>query len=254
MRCFLTLLACQATLLTPAASAQERSINFALTAGVSAAPEYFGADNTEVRPAFGLTFGSLSWGKVQIGNGIGYVPDNGLSFRGAFRVIEDRSAAESPELAGLQDIDTAVELGFGVTYRETNWQAFGEIRRGFGGHEGVTGTLGLDAIARPTDRWTLSAGPRVSFGNDSFANTYFGVTSAEAAASSFDAFNAEGGVLGVGLQLGATYALNDLWSLQGSVQYERLKNDAARSPITVGGSEDQWRVNIGVSRAFTLKF
>lgn len=231
--------------------AQDRSFNFALGAAVGSAPEYMGSDSMEGVAGPTLTFGSLKWGSVDMGNGIRGIPDNGLTLGAAFRVLGDRTAATSPELAGLEDIDLGVELGFGLTYQETNWMAFGELRKGVTGHTGVTGTIGADMILRPTERWVITAGPRVSFGNDEFANTYFGV---ETATNNFAAYEATGGALGAGVQATATYYIDDNWSLAGGVSYEKLLNDAANSPITMRGSEDQWRVQIGLSRQFTLNF
>lgn len=236
------------------AQAQERSLNFALGTGVSVERSYPGADSFEAEPDLFFSFGNLTWGGVNIGTGVGNIPENGLSLGGAFRVIGSRDAEDNPELAGLQDVDTAVELGLSLTYRQENWLAFGELRQGFGGHDGVTGTLGADVIMRPTDRWTVTAGPRISLGDSDFAGTYFGVTAPEAAASSFGAFDPEGGMLGAGLQIGATYQIDDRWSVNGEISYEKLLNDAADSPITSAGSEDQVQVRIGVSRAFTLRF
>lgn len=236
------------------ALAQEKSFNFALRGGVAAVPSYPGSGDYEAAPDLGFTFGALTWGGRSFGNGIGNIPDNGFAFRGAFKFIGERDDDDYPELAGLEDIDPAVELGFGLIYRETNWQAFGEVRRGFGGHEGVTGTLGADLIFRPTDRWTITAGPRVNLGNTEYASTYFGVSAAEAAASSFGAYDADGGVLGAGFEVEGIYRLNNLWAVESSLTYERLQNSAADSPITQAGSEDQWRVSIGLSRAFTLNF
>lgn len=236
------------------AAAQERAFNFALRGGIAAAPAYPGSKDYELGPDLGFTFGSLSWGRLNVGQGANDAPATGLSFRGAFRFIGERDSADYPELAGMSQIDAAVELGFGLIYRETNWQAFGEVRRGFGGHEGFTGTLGADVIFRPTDRFTVTAGPRINFGDTDFANTYFGVTAAEAAASQFGAFNAGGGALGAGLEVQGTYKLDDRWAVEGAVSYEKLLNDAADSPITAIGSDDQWRIRLGLSRTFSLRF
>ena len=63
-----------------------------------------------------------------------------------------------------------------------------------------------------------------------------------------------GGAMGAGLQMTGTYYLDDNWSLAGGISYEKLLNDAADSPITMRGSDDQWRVEIGLSRQFTLNF
>ena len=163
---------CAAVLLAGAAlpaAAQDRMFNFSLRGGVGAAPEYLGSDDLEAVPDIGFSFGALRLGGIDIGNGVRAVPDNGLSVIGAFRVIGSRDAEDSPELAGLDDIDTAVELGLGLKYQQTNWMAFGEVRKGVTGHSAVTGTLGADYILRPNDRWLITAGPRVSFGDDDFA-------------------------------------------------------------------------------------
>lgn len=234
--------------------AQDRLLNFSLRGGVGVAPAYPGADDFEVSPDLGIQFGALRWGRIDIGNGVRALPDNGLSLGGAFRVLGDRDVADNPKLTGLDDIDTAVELGVRLTYQETNWMVFGEVRQGFVGHHGVTGTLGGDLIFRPDERLTITAGPRLSMGNSEFARTYFGVTPAQAAASTFGAFDASGGLLGAGAQIGATYALDENWAIEGALNYERLQGDAADSPITLGGSRDQVSLRIGVSRQFNLRF
>lgn len=234
--------------------AQERSLNFALRGGVSVAPSYPGSNDFSVGPDLGFTFGALKFGNLSAGAGIGGIPKSGLAFSGAFRILGSREQADYSELAGLTDIDTAVELGIGIAYRQENWQVYSEARKGVTGHSGVTGTLGADLVFHPTSRWTIVAGPRVSFGDREFASTYFGVTGPEAAASRLAAFDAAGGTLGAGFEVQATYQFADVWALEGAVEYEKLLNSAADSPITALGSDDQWKLRIGLSRAFTLNF
>lgn len=243
-----------ATAFATPAVAQERFLNFSLGGGVVAAPSFPGSGDFDVEPDLGFKFGALQWGGIRAGNGIGELPANGFGVRGAFRVLGDRDADDNPELAGLTERDTAVELGLGLVYQQTNWMAFGEVRKGVTGHSAWTGDVGADYIYRPTDRLTLTAGPRVSFGESEFAQDYFGVTQAEADASGFDAFDADGGALGAGFAIGAEYELSPNWSLDGELGYERLINDAGDSPITAIGDEDQWSLRIGVSREFTLRF
>ena len=222
---FLPLASCLAMVAALPVAAQDRSFNFALRGGVGAAPDYPGASSYRATPDLAFTFGSLEWG--------------------------GRDSSDHPELAGLEDIDAAVELGFGVVYREVNWQVFGKVRRGFGGHEGVTGEIGADVIFRPDERWTITAGPRFSLGNDTYADTYFGV---DTATPTLAAYEAEGGLLGAGVEVQATYRLDDAWALEGAVAYQRLLNDAGDSPITQAGSDDQWTMRFGVSRAFNWRF
>lgn len=236
------------------AFAQERVFNFALRGGVGTAPAYPGSDSYEVVPDLGFTFGALKWGPIDAGEGVRATPRNGFALRGAFRYLGERDSSDNSELAGLEDIDATLELGVGAVYRQTDWQVFGEVRQGFGGHEGVTGSLGADAIFRPSSRLTILAGPRVNFGDSDYAQTYFGVSTAESITSQFAAYDAGGGVLGVGAEIEAIYELDDRWALEGTVSYERLQNDAADSPITQAGSEDQWRVSVGLSRVFNIRF
>ena len=236
------------------AAAQDRSFNFSLLGGIAAKPDYPGASDYSATPLAGFTFGSLTYGGRAMGAGIGAIPKNGFRFGGSFRVVGSRRISDNPQLAGLKEISTAYELGLGVTYQQTNWNVFGNIRQGFGGHHGVTGTIGSDLIFRPSDRLTISGGPRINLGDSEYASTYFGVSAAEAGASTFGQFNAGGGVLGAGVSVRASYNLNDRWSLEGLASYEKLMNDAKDSTITQAGSEDQWTVGIGLSRAFTLRF
>ena len=243
-----------APLFASPAVAQERYFNFAVRGGLDVAPSYPGASTYETSPDLGLTFGALKWGRLDSGNGIGGVPENGLTANVAFRVLGDRNSIDNPELAGLTHIDAAVELGLGLTYQETNWAAYGALRKGLTGHSGVTGDLGANLIFRPSDRLTLTAGPKISFGDGEFASTYFGVTAAEAGASNFAAYNASGGALGAGFSVGARYELNENWAVDGALGYEKLIGDAGDSPITAAGDDDQWTLRIGLSREFTLRF
>ena len=170
------------------------------------------------------------------------------------RYIRERDASEFDELSGLDDIDAALELGFGVTYTQRNVRGFALLRRGFGGHESFVGEAGADIVGYPSDRITVYGGPRVFFGAGDYADTYFGVNADEAAASGLRAFEAEGGLLSAGIELGARYELNDRWGIEGAITYDRLMNDAADSPITEQGSEDQFGARIGLTRTFTLQF
>jgi outer membrane scaffolding protein for murein synthesis (MipA/OmpV family) len=243
-----------ALVLFPAAALAQEGPRFAFTlgAGIEARPGYFGSDEIEVGPDLGFSFGYLSLGGLSFG-----VPDpdgvsEGLSFGGAFRYIGERSSDDYEELAGLEDVDAAIELGGAVRYATSLFGAFAEIRYGVTGHESLVADLGLDLIARPTDRLTLRAGPRIFVGSDDFAATYFGVTEAEAAASSFAAFEAEGGVLSAGVELTADYRLSDLWGLEAGLRFDRFQNAAADSPITA--EDDQLTASLAVTRRFDFGF
>ena len=229
---------------------------FTLGAGLSASPDYFGSDDHEVGPAFSLGLGYLNLAGRGVGNPDPTDPGYGLGFRGSFRYLGEREAGDYLELAGLDDVDASYELGGGIGYRSENFDAFADLRYGIGGHESFVGELGADAKVHPTDRLTLTLGPRVFIGSDDYAASYFGVTPDEAVASGgvIPAYDADGGVLSAGLELGATYDVSDKWGVEGAVTWDRFTGDAELSPIVEQGDRDQYGLKIGVTRLITLDF
>ena len=235
-------------------SASNADLTFSLRGGVSYSPEYFGSDDYAVGPDVGFKFHGLNLSNGRsFGSGDPWADTLGWDVHGAFRYIGERDASEHDDLRGMDDVDAAVELGFGFGYTAEYFSAYTDVRRGFGGHEAWVGEAGLDLIARPTDRWKLTVGPRLFWGSDDYADTYFGVDTSEAAAGR-PAYEAEGGLLTSGVEGGARYQIDDDWGLEGAVTWEKYRNDAADSPIVENGSDDQWSVRLGVTRVFRLRF
>ncbi|MCR8550847.1 MipA/OmpV family protein [Salipiger sp. P9] len=227
---------------------------FSLRGGVAVTPEYFGSDDYSAGPDLGFKFHGLTLrsGK-QLGDGDPWADAYGWDLHGSFRYIGERDASDHDDLRGMEDVDAALELGLGFGYTAEHFSAFTDLRRGFGGHESWVGEAGLDLIARPNDRWKLTLGPRLFWGSDGYADTYFGVDASEATATR-PAFDAGGGLLSTGLEMGARYQINNDWGLEGALTWETYQNDAADSPIVDSGSEDQWTIRFGVTRVVRLRF
>lgn len=238
----------------PYGAADTPDLVFTLEAGLSSKPEYFGSGDYEIGPSFGLGFGYVNLAGRGFGSPDPTNPGSGLGFRGSFRYITDRDSGDHDELTGLDDVDATYELGAGLGYRSDYFDAFADVRYGIGGHESFVGEVGADAKINPTDRLTLSLGPRVLIGSDDYAATYFGVSDEEAAQSNFSSYDAEGGVLSAGLELGATYDVTDTWGVEGAVTWDRFTGDAESSPIVEQGDRDQYGLRIGVTRLITLDF
>jgi outer membrane protein len=244
----------QAPVMTPApAPAPERPrFVFTLRGGVAASPEYFGSDEYAAGPDLGFRFNYLSLGNGRsFGNPDPWADSMGLTFGGSFRFIGERNVDDFDELAGLDDIDAAVELGGSIRYGTEYFAAFGDVRRGFGGHEGWVGEIGADAILNPTDRLRLTLGPRVLFGDDTYSDTYFGITPAEAS-TGLPAYDPDGGMVSAGIEFGARYQLNDRWGLEGAITWDKFTDDAADSPIVEQGEDEQWGIRFGVTRVFSI--
>lgn len=235
--------------------AREPDLVVTLRAGVQMSPAYLGSDDYEVGPDFAARIDYL-----QFPNGFEYGSSRSVGFRtgwglqGSFRYLGERNADDHDALKGLDDVDWAVEAGLGVGYEQRNWRAFTDVRYGFVGHNSWVGEIGADAIAYPTEGLTLTAGPRLNFGTDRFAQTYFGVSDRESDASGLEAYDAEGGLLGAGVEIGARYLINERWGVEGAATWQRLVNSAADSPITATGSDDQYSVRVGITRRISLDF
>jgi outer membrane scaffolding protein for murein synthesis (MipA/OmpV family) len=237
----------------PAAAQEPGGIGVTLGLGAEIAPDYFGA--SDMSPALTGAFSLQRFvlpGGFGIGSESALPTDPGFGPRGAFRFVSSRDASANPELRGLDDIDYAVELGLGLFQITERSRIYGEVRRGFGGHEGWVAELGVDAILRPTDRLVLTAGPRAHWGDDEFVGTYFGVTPAEAARSSYTTYSADGGLVSLGVELNARYDFQNGWGLHGTLGWRQLQGDAAHSPITEAGSADQFGARLIVTRSFRL--
>lgn len=227
-------------------------LRFTAGIGMISRPEYFGSDQTVVGPTGSFSFEYLKFGDFELGEANPNAQPRGLSFGGSFRIVPERVSSDFPELAGQPDVDLSVEVGAGLTYTQPAYEVFADVRYGVIGHESLVGEVGMDLFLRPNDRLTLSAGPRVLWGSDDYAATYFSVDAD--AASPLEGYDAQGGFLTAGVEIGAEYALDDTWGLEGTVRWDRYIGDAEDSPIVTGGSDDNVTATILATRRFTLDF
>ncbi|MFV0360686.1 MipA/OmpV family protein [Tropicimonas sp.] len=230
------------------------ALKFEVRLGAKSQPAYFGSDEYVAAPDFAIKFDYARLkGLAEFGSLSDDPPARAFGLRGSLRYIGERDSSEYDEIDGLDDIDAALELGLGLVYRERNFRAFADARYGIG-HDSFAGELGMDGIMYPSDNWELRAGPRLIWGANSFADTYFSVNAEEAAKSGLSEYHADGGLLGAGFEARARYRFNDLWGVEAAVRGDRLINDAADSPITGRGSRDQWTVRLGITRELILQF
>ncbi|MEL6682304.1 MAG: MipA/OmpV family protein [Pseudomonadota bacterium] len=227
---------------------ETNGVAFTLGVGAQSQPEYFGAENSRVGPTGSFELERLKLGSFNLGGQDSY----GFGFGGSFRFIGPREADDYPELDGLDDVDLAVEVGGGLEFNTPDYEVFAKLRYGVIGHEALVAEFGGDVFYRPTDQVTLSAGPRVLWGSDEFTQTYFGVTEAESVTSGFDAFAPDAGIVSAGVAAEAKYQFNETWGVTGKMRYDRLRDDAAESPITQ--SEDQLTGSLVLTRRISLGF
>ncbi|MFN4057382.1 MAG: MipA/OmpV family protein [Roseinatronobacter sp.] len=248
-----------ALILAAPVQARDNVLSFSLTGGAQSLPRYLGSSDQRVAPWIGFGFQGLRLGNFELGT-----PDSqdafapGAGLRGAFSVLAARDGKGT--LAGMNDVRAGVELGLGAHYTARDWQVFGEVRRGFRAHTGLAGEVGANLILRPAEGLTLHGGPRASFGSSRFAQTYFGITAAEATATSaagntgLTAFTPSGGLYALGFEIGGYQAIGRDWGVSANIRYDQLRGDSAASPIVGQGSRDQFTAQIGLTRHFSLRF
>ncbi len=222
-------------------------IQVELGVGAVVDPKYEGADDYDVSPFPVIRLEQLTLDSLSIGGERAL----GLSLRPSFRFIGKRKSSQVDGLTGLPGIDTAVELGMGLIYEQEHWRVFGNIRHGVTGHDGLVGELGADLIYRPDTEWTISLGPRLSFADETYTDKYFGVPAGIAGAA---AYNPDGGLKSAGIEALARYQVTPAWAVEGTFGWMRLVGDAADSPITRAGDDDQFIGRIGIMRRFSFGY
>lgn len=221
-----------------------RNFSVELGAGIQGQPTYPGADDAEASPW-------LLWRNAQFGTG-GKVDQQGFSIGPSLNIIGPRDESDDDALEGLGDVDRAYEIGAQVSYGAGPVTAYGAVRRGFEGHEGVVGELGAKYRTDLSDRVTLWSGLELGYGNSDFTQTYFGVTSEQAANSQYSVYSPDSGFTSAAIKFEARYAINETTSILGEVEYGKLIGDAGDSPVVQ--DEYQAALRLGIVRRFSFGF
>ncbi len=238
------------------------SSDWTLTVGAEGRwmPAFDGASRMVVRPFPVFSFRRVGTPERFLsprdGIGIGLIEFGGWHLGPVGQLRLPRRVSDDPVgLAGLDNVDVAVELGVFAEYWWTRWlRTRGEVRQGIGGHNGIVADFAADAVVPVSSQITLSGGPRVTLASANALSPYFGITPAQALASGLPAYNVGGGVRSVGAGAQVRYKWTPQLATYLFVEYDRLLNDAASSPlVTLRGSADQTQVGVGMTYSFDVR-
>jgi len=211
--------------------------------GVATVPTYEGSPNrrTLAGPELTLSYRSRDWGTVEFGQRglIWNVVESGR-FRFALvaqfdpgRKDKDTSTLNptpgDKRLAGMGNVQASTEAGVGVGYGPVMVVARQSLSER--GAKGAQVDMTVEIPWSLSDRFSLRFALGATWASRDTMQTYFGVTAAQAQATSFSVYTPKSGCRKVDASVGAEYAIAPSWRLQANVGFSRLGDDAAASPL-----------------------
>ena len=226
--------------------------------GVASVPTYEGSPNrrTLVGPDLTLSYRSRDWGTVEFGQrGLFWNAFEAGRFRLALvaqfdpgRKDKDTSTLNpipgDKRLSGMGKVQSSTEAGVGIGYGPVMVVARQSLSER--GPKGAQVDMTVEMPWSLSDRFGLRFALGATWANRDYMQTYFGVTAAQAQATSFSVYTPKSGCRKVEASVGAEYAIASSWKLQANVGLSQLGDDAAASAL-VG------RRN-GVSAALAMAF
>lgn len=250
-----------AALAGTAAAAQEGSdVRIAtIGAGVQAVPRYPGARKDEIiplprflldRPGEPMRFRAADQG---IGFGL-LSRDSAIDIGPAVQLRASRRAGRDVP-AGVPGVGFTVEAGgFIQAMIGDAFRIRGEGRQGIGGHKGAVLDLSADAIVRAAgDSTIFSFGPRLRLSDGRYQRAYFGVTPGAALAAGLPVYTPGAGIHSAGVSSTITQKLGGPWGVYAYAGYDRLIDDAGRSPLVRRyGRRDELSGGLALTYSFRL--
>jgi MipA family protein len=233
-----------------------------ITLGVEgrASPAFPGSDKLEVEPV--PVFSLRPEGKtarfrsVRDSASIALFDAGGFYAGPAGRFQKARNESDHDALRGLGDVDWTLEVGLFAEYWPTDrFRTRAELRRGFNGHEGLVADLSADVVVPFADRWTISGGPRMTLATAAALAPYFDIDAVQSARSGLAMYETKAGLKSLGVGAQVRYQWNPQWATRAYVEYERLMDDVAASPlVSERGSANQVTFGVGVSYSFDYRW
>jgi MipA family protein len=158
-------------------------------------------------------------------------------------------------IPGLHEIPLTHEVGgFAEFAPLDHFRARSEVRQGIDGHKGFVAALSADIYGR-ADAITVSVGPRLSFGNNRYANAYYSVSPFEAVANGhLEPYEATGGFTSAGGMATLRYDFAPDLNATFYSGLQRLTGSVGGSPIPNQiGSSYQFTTGLAISRSFEIK-
>lgn len=157
-----------------------------------------------------------------------------------------RDESDSPDLAGLGEVGTSLELGAFASYTAGPVRARVRLRQDvISGHSGMTVIGDVSVAIYRDERLAVTGTGHMTYADNSYMDSFFSVTAAQALTSGLAAYDAGSDLRDIGISFGANYFVSDTWSVLAHAGFEKIMGDAKDSPIvSVQGSSNQFTAGI----------
>jgi len=220
------------------ATTDERPWELTLGLGMGVMPEFKGSEDSDFR-VLPVVMGSYQLdekNKLFLGviGGLGWEHQLNERFSAGLKIgyVGDRESDDSNRLTGMPDIDSSVDGGPFISYQINEFFS-AELATAFdlgNVHNGWTITPQLNYQNRLGMKWLAGGSIGLTYGDDNYTQTYFGVDPQFANANRA-AYTAEAGISEASLGLNLTRLLDQNWFIRGDVIGTNYLGDADDSPI-----------------------
>ena len=233
--------------------------------GIGYIPDYEGSEDYEGAPAL---FGKYNWASGRTIE-LGAPPGPGSAARLSSNLVSEsmsstwqagpllqyrmkRDDMDNNKVDRMEEVDAATEAGAFVGFKMDRFSAELSFAADVSSeHDGYLVYLKGGYDLPVNNSFKLKLGAHLTYADSDYMDTYFGVSTRDAARSGLSKYNADGGLKDWGLSLTGNYSINDSWGLMGVVGYSQLINDAEDSPLVNDeGDENQFKGTIAVTYAF----
>ena len=221
------------------------SVNIGLAGGVS--PDYEGSNDYEfgIGPNFDITWRDTVFYK---GKSLGayLIREKGLRAGPILSWTSGRDEDDNDKLDGMGDVDSTVEAGGFISYRNSPLRFRLEARQDINsGHEGALVEMSAGS-SLPLQKPLAFLALGTTWASDDYMESFFGVSSKQSGKSGLRTHNADAGIKDISLSLTAGHRFKKRWRIGGRIEYKRLIGDAADSPIV----DDKNQFMAGISFSY----
>jgi outer membrane scaffolding protein for murein synthesis (MipA/OmpV family) len=220
-------------------------------------PKYEGSSHYVLEPGIALDIRYRERLFLSVGEGLGYDVFRTRDYRIGAAVAYDVGRNDHPgPIHGIGDIHPAPEAKFYAEYvfrpmlmgYEVPVILSGDVRKAFGGYDGVTGDLGLymPVAGSEEKRFFVFAGPGVSLANNRTMNSYFSINRRQSSRSGLRTYDADGGLRSAGFGISSGWFFTPHWLVSANGSAKRQLGDSADSPIV----QDKWQFAASLTLAY----